>query len=94
MGILRSSHRNCLTSLGRTCEVALQTTETVLFRFILASIWRLIHARSVARITFQTVSYTEFSEVRRFFGALTCFCAMAHIHPPQSRVCCVRCVTN
>src|SRR5215212_8550048 len=39
-------------------------------------------------------AHTEFSEVRRFLGALRCFCAMAHIHPPQSRVCCLRYVTG
>jgi hypothetical protein len=37
---------------------------------------------------------TEFSEVWRFFGALACFCAMAHIHFPQTRVSCLRRVTS
>jgi hypothetical protein len=37
---------------------------------------------------------TEFSAVRRFFGALTCFGAMAHIHCPHTSVCCVRYVAQ
>jgi hypothetical protein len=48
--------RNCPKSLGRARNVALRATETVLFRPILASVYRPIHGRSVARITFRTVS--------------------------------------
>src|SRR5215218_10748057 len=37
---------------------------------------------------------TAFYEVRRFLGALSCFCALAHIHCLKMSVCCVRYVAQ
>jgi hypothetical protein len=49
---------------------------------------------SAWKVNSANFAVTAFSEVRRFFGALTCFCALAHIHWPHTGVCCLRYVAS
>src|SRR5829696_5956735 len=82
LGAPAISWRNCPKRVGGACGVALRSTETVLFGPFWPPFTSQIHAQSVVRTPFRTVSEWGFSEVgQEFIGnssPLASVCALVN----------------